>query len=783
MKIVHSWLNDLVPVGDDIDAVADLITNLGLAVEDVAHVGGSVAGVITARVLRTERHPDAAKVHRVFVDAGDGVERHVWCGAFNMQAGDIIPLATPGTVMPDGRAIEPKPILGISSDGMLCSSRELGLGDDHSGILILPGDVPLGVPYGEALGLGEEIVYDLDVLRNRPDCYGHLGVARDVAAKLGVELTPAPAHVDPVEPARSATVKIVDGDRCARFTTVVISGIVVGPSPDWMRRRLSAAGMRPLNNVVDVSNYVMLECNQPNHPYDLDTLGGGGFIVRRAKEGEEIVTLDDVTRAMSAADLLICDADDVPIGIGGIMGAKNSEIRDSTTTVALEMAWFEPNAIMASANKLGLRSEASARFERGVDPFGMGRAGSRFVELLRITCPDLVVHAGGVDERSSDLPRPNVVAVRPAAVSALLGTNFDVDAIRAIIEPIGFSCEPTAAGAVTVLTPTWRPDCTMEVDLVEEVARHYGYERLGKTVPKSTIPGGLTALQHRRRRLREVLLGLGISEAMPHPFLAADDLAKAGLPGEAVRLTNPLAAGDDVLRASLRPGLLKAIAFNESHRQVGVSLFEIGHVYPPSDDVLPAEYEALAVVLAGAQAADAVAVWRELASAMGWGARLDQSNVPAGTHPARSATLSLGRDPVGVVGEIHPDVADAFEVTERVAILELNLSVLLANEPSVPRWKPTSRFPSSDLDLALVVPDSVTAEKVDKAIRQSAGALLVDLQLFDVYRGAAAGDGARSLAYRLRLQSADRTLTDDDVAAVRTKVEAATSKLGATLRS
>ncbi|CAN5446243.1 phenylalanine--tRNA ligase subunit beta [soil metagenome] len=786
MKIVHSWLNDLVPVGAstnqaDIDAIADVITNLGLHVEDVARVGSSVKGVITAKVLRTERHPDAAKVHRVYVDAGDGVERHVWCGAFNMAAGDIIPLATPGTVMPDGRAIEPKPILGISSDGMLCSARELGLGDDHAGILILPADLALGIPYGEALGLGEEIVYDLDVLRNRPDGWGHLGVARDVAAKLGLQLAATPPSPDFVEPKRSATVRLVDGERCARFTTVVLSGVVVGPSPDWMRRRLSAAGMRSLNNVVDVSNYVMLECNQPNHPYDFDTLGGGGFIVRRATDGEQIVTLDDVERVVAAEDLLICDADNVPIGIGGIMGAKNSEISETTTTIALEMAWFEPNAIMATAVRLELRSEASARFERGVDPFGIARASARFVELLRLTCPNLVVHAGAVDEQSKSLPEPNRIAVRPGAVGALLGTTFGADAIRSLIEPIGFECELTP-DSLMVTPPTWRPDCTMEVDIIEEVARHYGYERLGKTVPKSTVPGGLTPMQHRRRRLREVLLGLGISEAMPHPFLAADDLARAGLPPEAVRLTNPLVVGDDVLRTSLRPGLLKALALNESHRQIGVSLFEIGHVYPPSDDVLPAEYEALAVVLAGSEAADAVAVWRELASAMGWGARLDQSNIPDGTHPARSATLSLGRDPVGVVGEVHPDVADAFEVNERVALLELNLTMLLANEPSVARWKPTSRFPSSDLDLAFVVPTTVTAEKVDKAIRQAAGGLLVDVQLFDVYRGAATGEGARSLAYRLRLQSADRTLTDDDVATVRTKVEAATTKLGAKLR-
>ena len=781
MKIVHSWLAELAPVGDDFDAVADVITNLGLAVEDVARVGGTVDGVITARVLRTERHPDAAKVHRVFVETGDGVERHVWCGAFNMQPNDVIPLATPGTVMPDGRAIEPKPILGISSDGMLCSARELGLGDDHSGILILPAGTPLGVPYGEALGMEEEVVYDLDVLRNRPDAYGHFGVARDVAAKLGLTLAAAPPVPSATGPARSATVEILAGERCPRFTTVVLSGVRVAASPDWMQRRLSAAGMRPINNIVDVSNYVMLETNQPNHAYDFETLGGGGFRVRMAAEGEVLVTLDEIARTLTADDLLICDATDRPIGLAGVMGGRNTEISDTTNVVALECAWFEPAAIMRSVVRAGLRSEASARFERGVDPLGIDRGVARFVELLSLTCPDLVVHEGAVDARTDDLPAERTIVVRPARVSALLGTAFDTATIRGLIEPIGFGCRADGE-QLLVTVPPWRPDCTQEIDLVEEVARHYGYDLLGKTVPKSTLPGGLSPMQQRRRRLREVLLGLGISEAMPHPFLAADELAKAGLPAEAVRLTNPLVVGDDVLRTSLRPGLLKAIAFNESHRRSGVALFEIGHVYPPSTDVLPAEFEALAVVLAGADATEAVAVWRELATAMGWGARLDQGSVPSGMHPARSATLSLGKDAIGAVGEIHPDVADAFDIDERLAVLELNLTVLLGAEPKVAQWKPTSRFPSSDLDLAFVVPHAVSAEKVDKAIRQAAGSLLVDLTLFDVYRGQGVGDSARSLAYRLRLQAPDRTLTDDDVASVRAKAEAATTKMGAVLR-
>ncbi|HRB03993.1 MAG TPA: phenylalanine--tRNA ligase subunit beta, partial [Ilumatobacteraceae bacterium] len=664
---------------------------------------------------------------------------------------------------------------------MLCSASELGLGNDHSGILILPVGTPLGLPYGEALGLGEEVVYDLDVLRNRPDCYGHLGVARDVAAALGTSVVGAPTLPVLGQPTLSATVELVAGDRCPRFTTAVIGGVTICESPDWMRRRLAAAGMRPINNVVDASNYVMLETDQPNHAYDFATLGGGGFRVRLAIDGEVLVTLDDVARTLTADDLLICDAHDRPIGLAGIMGGQNTEISDSTTTIALESAWFEPAAIMRSVVRTGLRSEASARFERGADPFGIERGVARFVELLALTCPGLVVHEGMVDARTEHLPGVTTLVVRPARVSALLGTDFDAAAITALIAPIGFGVQGSG-DELLVTVPSWRPDCTQEVDIVEEVARHYGYDRLGKTVPKSTLPGGLSGVQQRRRRLRDVLLGLGLSEAMPHPFLAADELAKAGLPGEAVRLANPLVVGDDILRTSLRPGLLKAVSFNESHRRPGVALFEIGHVYPPSSDVLPAEYEVLAVVVAGADAPAAVAIWRELASAMGWGARLDQSAVPAGLHTARSATLSLGRDAIGAVGEIHPDVTEAFDIAQRVAVLELNLTVLLTSEPKVPQWKPTGRFPSSDLDLAFIVPDRVAAEKIDKGIRQAAGALLIDLSLFDVYRGNGVPEGSRSLAYRLRLQALDRTLTDEDVASVRAKVEAATTKMGAALR-
>ncbi len=788
MKILLSWLNEYGDFGDPTDAeavasIADALTSLGLEVDSIDPVGETVPGVVTARVLRLEQHPDAAKVQRVYVDAGDGDERHVWCGAFNMAEGDIVPLATLGTTMPNGMTIERRGILGIDSEGMLCSASELGLGDDHSGIRVLPAGVPLGVPYGEALGLTPDVLIDADVTRNRPDCWGYVGIARDLAAKLGVEFRPPRATVAVTGDPRTASVEIVDGDRCARFTSTVISGIEVKASTEWMARRLTAAGMRPINNVVDVSNYVMLELNQPNHAYDLDTLGGGGFRIRRAGDGEHLTTLDGEDRTFTSDDLFICDANDVPIGVGGVMGGLDTEISESTTTVALEMAWFSLVGIGQTVTRTNLRSEASQRFERGVDPYGMPLAIARFVELLSETCPNLVVHEGAVDARSADLiDEHRSVAVRIGAVNRLLGTELVADDLPALLDPIGYTVSGDGDSRDVVL-PTWRLDSTDEVDVIEEVARLYGYDRIGKTVPKSVVHGALSVRQHRRRLAREVLLGLGISEAMPNPFLAPGTLAKAGLPTDSIRITNPLVAEESVLRTSLRPGLLEAISYNESHRRTGVALFEIGHVYPPAEGELPGEYEALTVVLAGREAPSAMAVWRELAVALGAGARIDQSKVPAGLHATRSATLQAGKDPLGAVGEVAPDVLAAFDVAERVAILELDLDQILDREPKPTQWKPTSRYPSSDLDLSFVVAESIPAERVEKAVRQGAGKLLVDLELFDVYRGERTAEGTRSIAYRLRLQAPDRSLTDADIADVRRGVETAATKLGAQLRS
>ena len=446
------------------------------------------------------------------------------------------------------------------------------------------------------------------------------------------------------------------------------------------------------------------------------------------------------------------------------------------------MAWFAPMEIGRTVTRTGLRSEASQRFERGVDPYGMPNAIARFVELLGETCPDLVVHDGAVDARSEHLPaEERTVEVRVANVNRILGTSFDADDLAPLLDPIGYTVSGTG-DTRTVRLPTWRLDSTAEIDVIEEVARHHGYDKLGSTVPKPADTGGLSVRQQRRREIRQVLLGLGISEAMPNPFLAPDTLAKAGLSSDAITITNPLVSEESVLRTSLRPGLLRSIAFNESHRRIGVSLFEIGHVYPPAEGELPGEFEQLAVVLAGEEAPAALAVWRELTSALGGGARIDQNKVPAGLHATRSATLQAGKEPLGAVGEIAPDVLVAFGVSERVAILEVDLDQFLGREPKPTQWKPTSRFPSSDLDVSIVVADAIPAEKAEKAVRQGAGKFLVDLDLFDKYRNPDQ-PGSRALGYRVRLQAPERNLTDADIADVRRGIEAAVTKLGAQLRS
>lgn len=788
MKVLLSWLNELAPLGDDVDALSAVMTDLGLAVEGIERVGAPIPGVVVAEVLALRPHPDADRVQLVDVDPGDGsAPLQIGCGAFNMAVGDFVPLATIGTVMPGGVEIARRKLRGEWSNGMLCSPRELGLGDDHAGIWILPPGLPLGAPVSEALGMLPDVVFDLDLTRNRPDAWSHLGVARDVAARLGVPFSPAVPQVK-VEGEAGVSVEILDPERCGRFLARTIRGVTVGPSPRWLAERLSRVGMRPINNVVDASNYVMLELGQPNHPYDARLVGGGGFRVRTARESEQLETLDGVVRTMTAEDLLICDASDTPVGIAGIMGGEHSGIADSTTDVILEAAWFEPVSIAATVARTGLRSDASARFERGVDPELAERATARFVELLRHTSPDATV-SEPVDVEGT-LPPTVTATLRTARVNALLGVELGDAEIAKLLEPIGFEVEPDGDGRQTVTVPSWRLDCTDEIDFVEEVARHHGYGKSPPVVARSVHGGALTPYQRDRRLLREVLVGLGAIEVMPNPFLAPGDLERAGLDPTGLTITNPLAAEESVLRTALRPGLLKAVAYNASHRLPGVQLFEVGQVFwprpgPTDTDLLPDEREMLAVALAGAEAPTTVGWWHVLGDALvvqGEMWRLEAAEAP-GLHPTRTARI-VSRDgaAIGWVGEVDPGVLDAHGIAERVAWLEVDLAVLLGLPHGVARYQPVSRFPSSDIDLAFTIADDVPAASVEAALRAGAGDLLVSIGLFDVFRGPSIGEGRRSLAYRLRLQASDRTLSDTALAAVRQRCIDTVAAVGGELR-
>jgi phenylalanyl-tRNA synthetase beta chain len=779
MKVLLSWLREYAPLTADPQAIGDALGALGTPVESMDRLGEGLDGVIVARVVEVRQHPNADYVLLVDVDAGDGEALQIGCGARNMAAGDLVALATVGATLPNGMEIARRKLRGEWSNGMLCALDELGLGPRGDGILILGDELaPAGTPLRDALGIQSDVLYDLEVNPNRPDAMAVAGVARDLAAWFRVPFA-VPVPVVPEDTSASASelasVDIVDGDLCGRFVARVLRGVTIGPSPRAIASRLTLLGMRPINNVVDVSNYVMLELGRPSHPYDLDLLPRGAIRVRRARDGETLVTLDGIERRFTTEDLLICDQSDTPIGIAGLMGGASTEIGEDTTDVLLEMAWFDPMAIARMARRLNLRSEASSRFEKGADPFDIDHAGLRFAELLGVGVnggPRLL--SGAIDARG-ELPDRTPIRVRTARVNSILGTDLARGDIAGYLEPIGFASTP-AAGTddLDVTIPSFRLDSSTEIDVIEEVGRHHGYERIAKTMPRAARRGGLSPRQQDRRAVRAAMVGLGLSEAMPTPFLAPGDLARVGLPDDGITLTNPLVAEESVLRTSLLPGLLKSLGYNASHRNAGVGLFEIGHVFrAKAEPGLPDEREVVGVAWGGRDASGAVEAWQALVDVLALPSpRLEAAPAP-GLHPGRTAGAFVDGEAVGVVGEVDPDVAAAHGIDERVAWLEVDLGRLLDGPHGDRPYRKVAKYPSSDVDLAFEVDDATPAGAVLETLRDAGGDLLVDLQLFDVYRGSGIAGGARSLAFRLRFQAPDRTLTDGEIADARARAIAA----------
>jgi phenylalanyl-tRNA synthetase beta chain len=791
MRVPLSWVREFTPVSAPAVEIADALNQLGLEVEQIDEPGREINGVIAARILDVVPHPDADKIRLADIEFGNGQLRVV-CGAPNIEAGMVVPFAQVGAVLPGDFKITKRKIRGVVSEGMLCSARELGLGDDHSGILTLPSDTELGADVREVLGL-DDVVFHLAITPNRPDAMGIVGVARELSAAFGL-----PYHVDEDEPAPivdelgGASVVVEAPDRCPRFVGMV-ARVEMGQAPDWMQRRLVLAGMRPISNVVDVTNYVMLERCRPLHAFDLGQLAGRGIVVRLARDGEKMTTLDDVERTLTRDDLLICDAERAPQAIAGIMGGAAAEVSDATTEILLESAYFEPSGIAKTAKRLGLRSEASARFERGIDPNNAGSGAARAMQLFEEVAQAHPI-PGAIDVYPDPI-EPEHIRVRTPRVNELLGTDLTDTDIAGYLEPLGIELRD---GVATV--PTARPDIEREIDIVEEVARRIGLDNITRTVPMSPEKvGRLTPQQRDRRTIADALVGAGFDEVYTLPLIAPADLARAGLPQtELIEVQNPLRAEESVLRPALLPGVLRAVGFNAAHGSPAVSLFEMGTVFasPLAGDTLPVERMHLAFARShevrrvphepnrGVGVYDATAVLDALVQEL----RVEQCwlepSTHAGFHPGRQANVMVGDVVIGVIGEVAAGVVDAFGAAAPVVACEIDVGAFLAAARTERRAQPVSRFPGATIDLAFVLDDTVPAADVAATIRRAASDLLEDLDLFDVFRSDALGAGKVSLAFALRFRASNRTLTDEEVAEVRQKViDAVAAVHGAALRA
>tara|TARA_B100000686_G_C16797378_1_gene983381 strand:+ start:991 stop:3357 length:2367 start_codon:yes stop_codon:yes gene_type:complete len=787
MKVLLSWLKEFAPeIEGDPVSLGERLSHLGLAVEDISILGEGLEGVVVGRILELRPHPDAERIQLVDVDLGDGNATQICCGAFNMKVGDYVPVATIGSILPDGLEISQRKLRGELSNGMCCSPAELGLGDDHDGIMILPKNSKtssVGSPIAEVLGIQRDVLWDLEVNANRPDAMSVAGVARDLAASLGIPFM----HPDygfsegSTKVSDLSSVEIIDPTLCGRFAVRAALEISIGDSPRWIQNRLISLGMRPINNVVDISNYVMLELGQPNHTYDLAKVPEGHLSIRRASGGETITTLDGEERSLISEDGVIANIRGEAIGIAGVMGGISTEISEKTTDVLIEVAWWDPPSISRTVKRLNLMSEASMRFRRGAD-YGdnIERSLDRIGNLLSDSGAEI---ASGVEQDTGHLPSRDSIKVRTNRINNLLGVDLSAKDMKLYLESIGFEAS-VKKGDLSVTIPTWRWDTETETDISEEVARMFGYENIRRSVPKGTAPGALTEYQKNRRRVREILVGVGCDETMPMPFLAPGDLRSAGLPEEAISLTNPLVQEESLLRTSLLPGQLKVVAYNQSHRVEGLRLFEIGHVFlASSDEVLPDEREHLSVALIGVHVSEIVDLLYVLGNELALPNLQLASDEILGMHPGRAAEILVAGKPCGVIGEVDPRVLMSYGIDGRVAWLELNLGKILSGPLGKKSYRSVSKYPSSDVDLAFDVPETVSSASIFGYLRKAGGDLLQQVKLFDAYAGDAIEKGHRSLAYRLRFQASDRTLTDDEVSALRSKcIQLVEKKTAARLR-
>ncbi|GAB2597871.1 phenylalanine--tRNA ligase subunit beta [Microlunatus antarcticus] len=829
MRAPVSWLREHAALPADLTGrqLSDALVRAGLEVESVDEVGGDVQGpVVVGRVLELtpEEHSNGKTINWCSVDVGEPEPRGIVCGAHNFAAGDLVVVALPGARLPGDFDIAARKTYGHVSDGMICSAAELGLGDDHSGIIVLRADAgePEPVPGQDArpvLHLEDEVL-DIAVTPDRGYCLSVRGLAREAAQATGTVFTDPVDRPVPAPKADGHPVSI-KSEACSVFTALTVDGLDPSrPSPRWLTRRVQLAGMRPISLVVDVANYVMLQTGQPLHTYDAASLTGT-VVARQAERGEKLRTLDDTVRALDPADLVIAD-DSGPIGLAGVMGGAATEVRGTTTSVVIEAAAFDALTLARTSRRHKLSSEASRRYERGVDPAAGYAAAHRAAALL--------VELGGGTLRAEEtvtgtVPVPPTTRFDVTLPERILGTPVERARVEELLVAVGATVQDDASGTLTVLPPTWRPDLRDPYDFVEEVGRLVGFENITPVVPSAPPGRGLTRSQRDRRAVTARLATVGAVEVLNFPFLSTGELDRLGLPADdrrrsLNRLVNPLSDTQPALRTTLLPGLFGAVTRNTSRGLDDLAIFETGSVFfaaVPSitaprpgvdrrpdalaleqmDDALGDQPRMLAAVLTGAWVR---AGWRGPAQPAGWTqavALAEEAAAAVGTsldrhpaerapwHPGRCAELRLTQTDVvvGHAGELHPTVCAAYGLPPRTSALELELDVLLAGAPDRGEVAPLSSYPVAKEDVALVVDEAVTAEDVAVALRRGGGELLESLELFDVFRGPQIGDGKKSLAYALRFRAFGRTLAAAEVGAARDAAVAATTELGAVQRT
>ena len=807
MRVPYSWLNEMIELPEDpADLVAEFIRT-GTEVESVDTVGESFDHVVTARVVSKEPHPDSDHMWVTKVDVGacnlgeDGAPEplQIVCGAQNFNEGDHIVTAMIGAELPGGIKIKKSKLRGVVSFGMNCSARELGLSGDHSGIMILPPDAPVGVPFAQYQGTSETVL-DCEITPNRPDCLSMVGMAREVGAIYDRDYHVEYPRIkqETGRPAADELSVAIDGEgMCDRYVARIVRNVKVAPSPDWMVQRLTALGIRPHNNIVDITNYVMMLTGQPLHAFDLSTFaerdGHRSVVVRAAREGETFTTLDGVERTLSAGMALITDGER-PVALAGVMGGMDSEIEDDTVDVMVESACFDAGRTSHTSRDLSLISDASIRFERQVDETGC-------VDVANITCALIEELAGGevapgyVDAYPAPRQLPELT-LRLARVHAICGADIDPDFVERALTRLG--CTVTRSpedGEVVfrVVPPSFRPDLPREIDLIEEILRLWGMDRVEATIPAARNHiGGLTREQHLTRKVGQVLRACGLNETTTFAFAAADDLEKIGMSAEGrgcpVVLMDPLIAEQTEMRRSLIPGLLRSVAYNEAHGTANVQLYEIGRLFYGRENAsMPKERMSVAGVLSGAMGEvtwnqkfpplrffDGKGVVEELLAQL----RIEKVRFrPAEgegygfLQPGRGAEVLSGGAVLGWVGEIHPDAREAMEIDLPVVAFELNFDALVAGARNQEAYHEFSSFPSVEHDLAIVVDESVTCEDLERRIVSAGGKLLSGVRLFDVYRDPVrVGAGKKSMAFALTYRSDDHTLTSEEVERAHSKL-------------